>query len=61
MEGDPRMNCDLCVHRVALPGFAHKVGAPATPHAHPDDPPDHHRHHHDQHPHAHAELDRHGR
>jgi len=61
LEGDPRMNCDLCVHRVALPGFAHKVGAPATPHAHPDDPPHHHHHHHDQHPQAHAELDRHGR
>jgi len=45
LEGDPRMNCDLCVHRVALPGFGHKVGAPATPHAHPDD----HRH---AHPHA---------
>jgi sirohydrochlorin cobaltochelatase len=37
IEGDPRMNCDLCVHRVALPGFEHKVGAVATPHFHPDD------------------------
>jgi sirohydrochlorin cobaltochelatase len=34
--GDPRMNCDLCVHRVALPGFHAKVGAPAVPHHHPD-------------------------
>jgi len=37
IDGDPRMNCDLCVHRVALPGFEHKVGAVATPHFHPDD------------------------
>jgi sirohydrochlorin cobaltochelatase len=33
--GDPRMNCDLCIHRVALPGFEASVGAPATPHHHP--------------------------
>ncbi len=45
-EGDIRMNCDVCVHRVALPGFEEKVGAPATPHYHPDEPGhDHHRHH----------------
>ena len=37
-EGDIRMNCDVCVHRVALPGFEEKVGAPATPHYHPDEP-----------------------
>ena len=37
IEGDPRMNCDLCVHRVALPGFEHKVGAVAMPHFHPQD------------------------
>ncbi len=37
IDGDPRMNCDLCVHRVALPGFEHKVGAVAMPHLHPDD------------------------
>jgi sirohydrochlorin cobaltochelatase len=41
-EGDIRMNCDVCVHRVALPGFEEKVGAPATPHCHPDE----HGHHH---------------
>ena len=41
-EGDIRMNCDVCVHRVALPGFEEKVGAPATPHYHPDE----HGHHH---------------
>ena len=47
-EGDIRMNCDVCVHRVALPGFEEKVGAPATPHYHPDEPDhDHsHGHHH---------------
>jgi sirohydrochlorin cobaltochelatase len=37
IDGDPRMNCDLCVHRVALPGFEHKVAAVAVPHFHPDD------------------------
>jgi sirohydrochlorin cobaltochelatase len=40
--GDIRMNCDICVHRVALPGFEEKVGAPATPHYHPDEPGHHH-------------------
>jgi len=40
--GDIRMNCDVCVHRVALPGFEEKVGATATPHYHPDE----HGHHH---------------
>jgi sirohydrochlorin cobaltochelatase len=42
LRGDIRMNCDVCVHRVALPGFEEKVGAPATPHYHPDE----HGHHH---------------
>ena len=42
IEGDIRMNCDVCVHRVALPGFEEKVGATATPHYHPDE----HGHHH---------------
>ena len=47
IEGDIRMNCDVCVHRVALPGFEEKVGAPATPHYHPDEPGHHsHGHHH---------------
>jgi sirohydrochlorin cobaltochelatase len=47
-SGDIRMNCDVCVHRIALPGFEEKVGAPATPHHHPDEPGhDHcHGHHH---------------
>ena len=48
VQGDIRMNCDVCVHRVALPGFEEKVGAPATPHYHPDEP----GHDHD-HPHGH--------
>jgi sirohydrochlorin cobaltochelatase len=47
LRGDIRMNCDVCVHRVALPGFEEKVGAPATPHYHPDEPGHHqHGHHH---------------
>jgi sirohydrochlorin cobaltochelatase len=53
--GDLRMNCDTCAYRVALPGFEAKVGAPQTPHDHPDDPahPHHHHHHHHDHDHAH--------
>jgi sirohydrochlorin cobaltochelatase len=46
VEGDIRMNCDVCVHRVALPGFEEKVGAPATPHHHPDEPGHQHSHDH---------------
>ncbi len=42
LRGDIRMNCDVCVHRVALPGFEAKVGAPATPHYHPDESGHHH-------------------
>jgi sirohydrochlorin cobaltochelatase len=51
IDGDIRMNCDVCVHRVALPGFEEKVGASATPHYHPDEPNhDHgHDHGHDHH------------
>jgi sirohydrochlorin cobaltochelatase len=45
-SGDIRMNCDVCVHRVALPGFEEKVGAPATPHYHPDELGHEHGHHH---------------
>jgi sirohydrochlorin cobaltochelatase len=44
--GDIRMNCDVCVHRVALPGFEDKVGATATPHYHPDEPGHHEHGHH---------------
>jgi sirohydrochlorin cobaltochelatase len=32
LHGEVQMTCDTCVHRVALPGFAHKVGAPLTGH-----------------------------
>jgi sirohydrochlorin cobaltochelatase len=52
LDGDVRMNCDACVHRVALPGFAEKVGAVATPHHHPDENGHHHHHEHDHHHHA---------
>jgi sirohydrochlorin cobaltochelatase len=45
-SGDIRMNCDVCVHRVTLPGFEEKVGAPATPHYHPDESGHSHGHHH---------------
>ena len=51
--GDLRMNCDTCVYRIALPGYEAKVGAPQTPHDHPDDPADPHGHGH-SHPHSHA-------
>jgi sirohydrochlorin cobaltochelatase len=37
LDGDIRMNCDLCVYRTALPGFAHRVGLPQQPHDHPHD------------------------
>jgi sirohydrochlorin cobaltochelatase len=36
-HGDIRMNCDTCAYRIALPGFAGKVGQPQTPHHHPGD------------------------
>lgn len=48
-EGDIRMNCDVCVHRVALPGFEEKVGEPATPHYHPDEDGHDHSHGHSHH------------
>ncbi|MDP9484375.1 MAG: sirohydrochlorin chelatase [Actinomycetota bacterium] len=53
VRGDIRMNCDVCVHRVALPGFEEKVGAPATPHYHPDEPGDHGHDHSHGHDHGH--------
>jgi sirohydrochlorin cobaltochelatase len=37
LRGDIRMNCDTCAYRIALPGFADKVGRPQAPHQHPDD------------------------
>jgi sirohydrochlorin cobaltochelatase len=51
LEGDVRMNCDVCVHRAALPGFEDKVGAPASPHYHPAE--DAHTHHHGESTHTH--------
>ena len=51
VRGDIRMNCDVCVHRVALPGFEEKVGAPATPHYHPDEDGHDHGHDHGHHHH----------
>jgi len=37
LSGDIRMNCDMCVYRIALPGFEHRVGEPQHPHDHPHD------------------------
>jgi sirohydrochlorin cobaltochelatase len=49
LAGDIRMNCDVCVYRIAMPGFEHRVGEPQHPHDHPHD------HIHDfPHPQAHA-------
>ncbi len=52
LHGDAKMNCDLCVHRVALPGFENKVGKAAYPHDHPDDPVGHTHGH--EHAHTHS-------
>ena len=49
--GDLRMNCDTCAYRVVMPGFEGKLGAPQTPHDHPDDP---------AHPHGHGHAHDHG-
>ncbi len=35
--GDLRMNCDVCLYRVPLPGREGAVGAPQRPHSHPED------------------------
>lgn len=62
--GDIRMNCDTCIYRIAMPGFEHRVGAPQTPHHHPDDPADGHGHGHAHghtHGHGHQELPAGGR
>jgi sirohydrochlorin cobaltochelatase len=37
LAGDIRMNCDMCVYRIALPGFERRVGEPQHPHDHPHD------------------------
>ncbi|MBW3576716.1 MAG: sirohydrochlorin chelatase [Actinobacteria bacterium] len=39
--GEAHATCDRCIHRVALPGFEHAVGAPQTMHVHPHDPATH--------------------
>jgi sirohydrochlorin cobaltochelatase len=54
--GDLRSNCDTCLYRTALPGFEAKVGAPQTPHDHPDDP----THPHGDHAHGHGHGHGHG-
>ena len=46
IRGDIRMNCDTCLYRVALPGFADRVGQEQRPHHHPADDHDHDHHHH---------------
>jgi sirohydrochlorin cobaltochelatase len=51
LAGDIRMNCDVCVYRIAMPGFEHRVGEPQHPHDHPHD------HVHDvPHPHPQARV-----
>jgi sirohydrochlorin cobaltochelatase len=37
LNGDIRMNCDMCMYRTALPGFTDRVGVPQQPHDHPHD------------------------
>ena len=53
LAGDIRMNCDVCVYRIAMPGFEHRVGEPQHPHDHPHD------HVHDF-PHPHPQAHAHG-
>jgi sirohydrochlorin cobaltochelatase len=53
-SGDIRMNCDTCIYRSAMPGFADRVGQLQTPHHHPDDAAhDHGGHSHGNHGHTH--------
>jgi sirohydrochlorin cobaltochelatase len=47
VHGDIRMNCDTCMYRTALPGFADRVGQLQRPHHHPDDAGHEHGHDHD--------------
>ncbi len=44
LDGDIRMNCDTCAHRILLPGFEDKLASPQTVHHHPDDPVNGHAH-----------------
>lgn len=47
VAGKATVNCDACVYRIAMPGFAHRVGQAQQPHDHPDDPAGGDGHHHD--------------
>jgi len=38
-RGDLRMNCDVCLYRVPMPGHEDAVGRPQEPHTHPEDVP----------------------
>jgi sirohydrochlorin cobaltochelatase len=40
LRGDLRMNCDTCIYRSPMAEFDAVVGAPQTPHDHPNDPAD---------------------
>ena len=44
LQGYISMNCDTCAYRIAMPGFADKVGLAQTPHHHPHDVAAGHRH-----------------
>jgi sirohydrochlorin cobaltochelatase len=37
LRGRASMTCDLCVHRVPMPGFEDRVGSVQRPHPHPHD------------------------
>ena len=37
VDGDLRMNCDVCLYRAPMPGRESAVGAAQVPHTHPDD------------------------
>ena len=39
VDGDVRMNCDLCAYRVQLPGYEAKIGTPISLTPHGDAPP----------------------
>lgn len=45
VEGEARMNCDLCVYRIALPGHEDKVGAAVRSHHGQHGSIGHHDHH----------------
>jgi len=48
IAGDIRMNCDTCMYRIAMPGFAVRVGQEQDPHHHPADDAHNHGHDHDR-------------